>query len=251
MASAFGCKWGWELYMTSWFQYLILQVVGEYRFAKLISLYAGLWPKLWLQWKDVKVNIFIRQRWGIDNFPHQSNKIHGWLRLQWSFTLRSAQWCWDWVRTGPLWCCKIFLLPKVGGWFFFVHFVPRVASAVVAAFPGHMWLKVHLSSVLKVFVRHYSLVPCPAVASVWSAGSWMPPLPHGRGSATCSSVHTDTCWTDKWVQMPERTYCSSRQRSRQTGSTESKMAKNLKVIQFVWLILTSGMLSSLMSFIGQ
>lgn len=83
-------------------------------------------------------------------------------------------------------------------------------------------------------VRRCSPGLYPAAASVWSAGSWKPPRPRGRGSATCSSVHTDTCWPGRRVQRPGRIYCSSTRRSRQTGSTAVKTDGSWKAGNWCW-----------------
>lgn len=75
--------------------------------------------------------------------------------------------------------------------------------------------------VVVVFVRRCSPELCPAAASVWSVVSWRPLQSHGRGSATRSSAHTGTCWTDRSGPRPGTTYCSSTQRSTQTGNTDT------------------------------
>lgn len=126
------------------------------------------------------------------------------------------------VSSIRLWWCKIF-------WCFFLIYedwCPESGQACLRSTSrAHMRHLVKGPSVFCVFVRHYNLVLCLVVASVLFAGSWSPPPPHERGSATCSSVHTDTCWTDRWAQMPGRTCCSSRWRSRQTGNTEKQKGR--------------------------
>lgn len=165
----------------------------------------------------------------------QSNTIREWFRMLRRF---HADIC--------LWRCQTFWFSSWTVHYF--HFVPRLAGA----FPEHtweIWQKIRLSFACTVCARHYSPALCPVVVSVWSAGSWKPPLPRGKGSATCSSVRTDTCWTDRWGRTPGRTYCSSRRSSMQTGSTERRTAE--KNPNAVWMTLTRGMLSSLLFFIRQ
>lgn len=217
--------------------------------------YAGLWSKLWLHWKEDNGG-------GVDSSKNQSNKFHKWFGLRQSFLQVHTDICHCPLVLG---CSEqdcgaaIFLVSRsqLGGLGCF-FFVSTLSPVWPVPSPLHFqgmckmsgW-RFHLSFVFKVFVRRCSLVLFPVVASVWSAGSWRPPPPHGRGSATCSSVHTDTCWTDRWVQTPGRTYCFSRQRSRQTGSTERKWQRRILKLHSVWLTLTSDMFSSLMSFMGQ
>lgn len=203
---------------------------------------------------NYKVNILIRRWRGADNSQNQSNMSHKWLGLQSTLRSVTVHLCWDGVnKTAARFLVS---LSELGGLFIFCfHLDPDWPVPSSLLFPGHVrdiWLKIRLSFAFKVFVRRCSPALFPAVASGGSAGSWRPPPPHGRGSATCFSAHKDTCWTDRWAQTPGRTYYSSRQRSRQTGSTERRMAENnLNAAHSVWLTFTGDMFSSLMSFMGQ
>lgn len=132
--------------------------------------------------------------------------------------LRSVHSCWGLLNRATALLRDLFWLFSMN-WdaCFFVLFFVSILFPVFSDYRSICPL-----SFRSFLVRHCSLVLCPSVASVWSAGSWRRPPPRERGSARCSSVHTNTCWKDRWVQRPGRTCCSSRLRSRQTGSTERR-----------------------------
>lgn len=139
------------------------------------------------------------------------------------FTAAGVYW------TGLPRCCEIAFgfshWIEMLGFLFFVSILFPVFSDYRSIYP---------LSFRSFFVRHCSPVLCQAVASVWSAGSWRRPPPRERGSARCSSIRTNTCWKDRWVQRPGRTCCSSRLRSRQTGSTERRKTESVNDAQTTW-----------------
>lgn len=156
------------------------------------------------------------------------SKVHKWFKLQQSpnwdlFTAAGVYW------TGLPRCCEIAFgfshwIEMLGFWFFVSILFPVFSD----------YRSIYPLSFRSFFVRHCSPVLCRAVASVWSAGSWRRPPPRERGSARCSSIRTNTCWKDRWVQRPGRTCCSSRLRSRQTGSTERRKTESMNDAQTIW-----------------
>lgn len=148
------------------------------------------------------------------------SKVHKW------FKLRSVHSCWGLLnRATALLRDRFWLFSLNRDAWFFVSILFPVFSDYRSIYP---------LSFRSFFVRHCSPVLCRAVASVWSAGSWRRPPPRERGSARCSSIRTNTCWKDRWVQRPGRTCCSSRLRSRQTGSTERRKTESVNDAQTTW-----------------
>lgn len=202
----------WLFSRCIWQRVASLSILGACRGSKTASvLQVG-----WMHWKEV------------ENCYRAVASQYKWFKLQQSpnwdlFTAAGVYW------TGLPRCCEIAFgfshWIEMLGFLFFVSILFPVFSDYRSIYP---------LSFRSFFVRHCSPVLCRAVASVWSAGSWRRPPPRERGSARCSSIRTNTCWKDRWVQRPGRTCCSSRLRSRQTGSTERRKTESVNDAQTTW-----------------